>query len=174
MINQKNHRQVSVPPIKTFNDPDNYFSIQVPSTWNTTSSNAVEKKGLGTDHETTHTIKIINFFSSAARVGVVVQIYEETPSCNDIPNSPAMHEAVLAGLPAIFDPSRRMWILQTTNATFIITYAYPGVGGYHNPINRSGYVTPVPQAVRDADQHLVNSIISSFLPKNLQPLRCLK
>lgn len=150
---------------KIYADPDAYYTMTIPTIMQTKESVAIGKTGIGTSNETTQKIELVNI-ATQSKVGINVSVYEGTPSCtNSKPTN-----AILNGFPASYDFSRRLWIINTTNATYLINYYYPGLPIFYNP--RYLEVIPPPQSVMDADQKFINSIITTFLPKNSQPLRC--
>ena len=147
-----------------YKDPDNYFAITIPSSWNKIATYGNETKRTNIGQKTTKLeLSVLSFQKN---MGISILTYEGTPSCETVkkPNSK------VAGLPAFYDPKQSMWIINTGNATYVITYHYPGVGLTHRPSKI--LPTPMPQFQLDANQNTINSILYTFKPLNIQPLQC--
>ncbi len=167
MKNRQNLQQNSIPisETKTYTDPQRYFTITIPNTWQIQTNTAVAKTGIGTKQPTLHTIEIVTL-ASGEHGGITAQTYEEKPSCTALlkPNT------TLAGLPASYDPVKKIWTLSTQTATFVIGSYYPGSARFHGSLGR--VIPSTSQSEIDADQRVINSIITSFLPIRLQPPSC--
>ena len=152
--------------MRTYHDPDNNFSIQVPSNWTTRQSTATNTTGLNTPSPRSQEVTITQF-TVPAEMGVTVQTYKGQPTC---PFAKPLN-ATLAGLPATHDEANQQWIVPTTNATIVVSIAYPGNGGFKGPVMQS-QPTTVPQSVIDADKKLLEKILSTLKLSDLKPFSC--
>jgi hypothetical protein len=152
--------------MKTYHDPENNFSIQIPSNWTIRQSIATNTTGLNTPTPRTQEVTITQF-TVPAEMGVTVQTYKGQPTC---PFAKPLN-TTLAGLPAAYDEANQQWIIPTTNATMVVSIAYPGNGGFKGPVMQS-QPTVVPQSTIDADKKLLEKILSTLQLSNLKPFGC--
>jgi hypothetical protein len=151
---------------QVFSDNKKYFYIKVPSTWTTTQTVATETTGLHTANPKTQDIEISQLYLPD-QLGVTVQVYEGTPDC---PLSSPIN-STLAGYPASYNQAAHRWIVPTTVGNVVLSIAYPGSGGFHEPAWTVS-PTPVPQELTTEDQLLLKNILSTFTPINLVPFNC--
>jgi hypothetical protein len=151
---------------KVFSDAAKLYYLTVPSSWQTTQTVATETTGLHTPNPKTTRIEISQMYVPA-QVGVTVQAYLGTPTCP----LPAAINTTLGGYPASYDQNMHQWMIPTTAATFYITTAYPGSGGFHTPLTQVA-PTMVPQTTVIQDQLQLKDILGSFTPINLVPFSC--
>jgi hypothetical protein len=156
------------PPVtmKTYHDPDNTFSVQFPSNWTTRRSAATNTVGIKTGNPQSQEV-IVTQFSVPAEMGVTVQTYKGQPTC---PFAKPLN-TTLAGLPTTYDEAHQQWIVPTTNATIVVSIAYPGNGGFKGPVMQS-QPTVVPQSTIEADKKLLEKILSTLKLSNLKPFSC--
>lgn len=150
---------------KAYTDPDRYFAIKIPANWQDDITHGTGKRHVGTPQEAANTIELVTL-SSGDGVGVHILIDEATPSCKDVEKA----NTILAKLPATYNPKHYSWSIYTTRATYTISYYYPGTGVYHRhmPIDS----LPVSHSSMVENQKIIDAIIASFLPMNLEPVRC--
>jgi hypothetical protein len=158
-------QRVSAPSLvmKSYTDPDNYFSIQTPSTWRVATNSGSGTVGIGTANQITQKVEIAQFVSNqGTRVGLSVQVYEGQPACAYLkaPNT------TFANLPAFFD-GQSLWIIPTQTATYVIAYHYPGA----NPREPASNLT-VPQALITAEKRVLPQMFAAFHINQPRPAHC--
>jgi hypothetical protein len=165
--------QVTVPTPSTaavgtqlFSDSAKYFYIKVPSTWTTTQTVATATTGEHTANPKTQNIEISQMYLPN-QVGVTVQVYEGAPTC---PLAYTIN-ATLGGYPASYNPLTHQWVIPTTVGTIAIGIAYPGSGGFHEPMQLSA-PTPVGALTVTQDELLLKDVLATFTPINLIPFSC--
>lgn len=158
-------KQASTAPSTLYTDPGGYYTIKAPSNWTKKVMNATGQTGIGTSHETTQSIEIMQA-SSAQRVGITIQVYEGKTTCNPS-QKPNM---TLAGLPTFYNPALHLWVVDTTDGTYVINYSYPGDGTNHGigPAKQESFS---PEEQSNA-RILLEQIIKSFLPKHAKATTC--
>ncbi|MGI8420430.1 MAG: hypothetical protein ACR2LN_07380 [Candidatus Levyibacteriota bacterium] len=140
--------------MRTYSDQGNYYSLQIPTNWISQEKIGSETTGLNTPHPQTSNIEVAQFYLD--HVAVTMQVYERAQLCNNT----QVTNTTFAGLPATYDVQHHLWTIPTADATYLISYAYPGIGGYRQLTHLSP--TQVPQSVMDANQALVNSILATI------------
>ncbi len=149
-----------------YTDPENYFSLHVPSDWTKKLSTATNTTGTNTNHPVTQDVSITQFFVPNHKA-ITIQVYKGQPVCS---YTPPVNTA-LAGLPASYNESLHQWIIPTTEATYVITIAYPGSGGFRQPLQMI-QPTQIPQSVIKADKDLVEAVLVSIKLTNAKPYQC--
>ena len=159
---QKNQRIV----LKTYKDPNNVYTIKIPSNWTKNESVATSTTGLKTDHPVKSEIQVSQF-TKPAEMGITVQVIKGQPIC------PLSYKTStkLAGLPAAYDPSIYTWTIPTTTATVMVSVAYPGTNSFHGPMQKV-QPTPFPEAKIKADKKLVTARLASLKFNGLKPFSC--
>lgn len=150
--------------MKIYGEANKSFTITAPADWTAQENIGTQKTGIGTNHAVTSKIALVNLASST-NAGINIQVYEGTPSCDTVqkPNSN------IAGMPAFYDALHKTWTIDTVDATYVLSYYYPGRGTYHA---RYGVPTPAPQAVQNMYERLFTGILNSFKPTNPQLVSC--
>lgn len=165
-LKQPAHPSSSAPAVtlKSFTDYGKFYSVKVPSNWQIHQSTATNTIGIKTNHPTKQQIEITQF-TLPAEAGVTVQVYKGQPLCPIL----LPMNTMVSHLPASFDSVKHEWFIPTTNATILVKYDYPGSGGFYGPLRA---VSPVPQAVLNADMKTINGILQSFALIHSQPFSC--
>jgi hypothetical protein len=155
-------------PVHTvfYTDPENYFSLYIPSDWTKKLSTATNTTGTNTDHPVIQDVSITQFYVPNEKA-ITIQVYKGQPVCQYLPPV----NAVLATLPASYNEVQHQWIIPTTNATIIVTIAYPGSGGFGQPL-QTVQPTTLPKSVVDADRNLVEAVLVSIKLNNAKPYQC--
>ncbi len=152
---------------KIHTDTDNKFSVKIPGNWKESETNATNRTGIGTAGEKTQKIEISQLYDPATQIGITVQVYEGAPSCVDVKKP----TTTLAGLPATYDSTLRLWTIPTKDATYVVNYYFPGISVFHAP-KRFIFPSSVPQKEFEANQMQMEALLKSFVFKNAQPLLC--
>src|SRR5262245_12430982 len=63
------------PTTQAYYGPRGYFTMTLPSSWQTTTTYGTEKRGIGTPHETASSIDISSLSSGDGR-GITIVVYE--------------------------------------------------------------------------------------------------
>lgn len=156
-----------------YEDPDHYFTISIPVTWNREQAVGVGTTNIGTVYQRSQRVEVVHF--SSLNIGIAIQVVEANPTCADSIPMNKYTTTKLSGLPALYDPSSTTWFLKTTNASYIIIASYPGGGGVFNKPtqNVGGPVGKfIPQFIQDQDKELVTRIINSFHPLKANLFPC--
>jgi hypothetical protein len=160
--------------MKSYSDPDKYFSIDIPATWKSSLTGLASIDGhkaeginLSSDGST--------FYDSQGAV-VYVNVEEGQPTCSEVAMSQNKPNTTVGGLPATYRVDPGDWMLFTNSATFTISYIFPGAnvvdsGGLMIPAN-APKPKPVSQDEIDAYQQMVNKIVNTFRPTNPKLLSC--
>jgi len=149
-----------------FSDNGKYYYIKVPSTWTTSQTVATATTGEHTATPKTQNIEISQMYLPN-QVGVTVQVYEGAPTC---PLGYTIN-STLGGYPASYNQLNHQWVIPTTVGTIAIGIAYPGSGGFHEPMQLNA-PTPVAPLTVTQDQLLLKDVLATFTPINLVPFTC--
>lgn len=163
--NAPKHMTPSPAQTQIYKDPRGYYTLQVPVSWIKREAPAIGKTGIGTPHETTQNIEIVQIYSQE-RVGVSMQVYEGSPDCAKVKPT----NTTFAGLPATYDESRHLWIIPTGDATYVVSYHYPGLrqpGGQRKKMT----IQPSLQEMQ-ANHQVINNILKTINLTHMQPLHC--
>ncbi len=152
--------------MKSYTDSGKYFSIKIPENWTSSERIAQNTTGLNTDNPIRQQVEITQLYIPAV-IGVTIQVYKGQPTCP--PAQPIT--TTFAGLPAAYSEANHTWTIPTTQATLVVSTANSKSGGFQGPAKKV-QPTDVPQSVMDADRKLLEEIISTFKPNNLQPFSC--
>jgi hypothetical protein len=151
--------------MKSYRDPDGYFSIKIPSSWTAGQD--------GTGSSGGDKVESIALNSANNNDQIEIDVTEESSSCKNVPPHNSLN-ATLGGLPAqYYPPPYGWWTVFADDATFQISSDYPGAdriesGGPPDP----SFSPPVSPAIASSSQELVNAVINSFQPTNFQQLSC--
>lgn len=150
--------------LHTYKDPQNVFTVSVPTNWTTKTSTASSTTGLHSAHPVQQSIQVTQL-TKPAEAGLTMQVINGTPTC------PAgKPETTIAGLPAYYNPAIYTWTIPTTTNTILISAAYPGTNSFHQRRNQ-----PVPtysETTIAEDKKLVMTALASLKLNNLEPLPC--
>lgn len=152
--------------MKTYTDPANLFSIQIPESWQATENIGTQTYASGTPHERVLRVEVIQLISKE-NAGVNIQMNEGKASCDSVP--PA--NTTLAGLPATYGAKNDSLKLFTNDAAYTISYIYPRVGKFYGP-RRFVSPTSIVREELESNKAIIDAVINSFSPKNLSPLKC--
>lgn len=160
---KKASQQVPVSATKIYHDSGNYFTIKVPSVWQSTENTATNTTGLNTSHPISQYSEINTLMSG--QVGVTVQVNEGAQVCD-----PALiTNATIANLPAVYNPTHMSYTIQTANAQYVLYSFYPGSSNLHTPAN---YNVQLTSQQKEAYENELQSILNTFEPLNNQLLHC--
>ena len=147
-------------------DPENVYTVSVPSNWTKSNTTATSTTGLKTGHPVQQDIKVTQF-TKPAEMGFTVQVISGPPTC-PLQNKP---NTSLAGLPAFYNPANYTWTISATTATVLVSIAYPGTNSFHRPLTQA-QAPPYPVVTINADKALVRSMLNSLTFPELRPLTC--
>lgn len=150
-----------------FPDPDNYYSLRIPSSWTMKVAYGTEKTHLGTPEEKTTPIEIATLYGKD-RTGITVQVYEGPHDCDTVKQT----NATFNGFPAVYDEFARTYVLYASDATYIIGYTYPGLTNFRSSPFRKVSPTPVSESSIEQNKNIIAKSLESFSLRGAKPLEC--
>lgn len=179
-----NHRSAasggSLPPPagwQRYTDPGGYFTVTIPKGW--TVQRETSTSMAGDSHGSVTFPDVMDTFGGPPRGQntITVWIYVEAITSERArqwmceARSPSQNNTTLAGLPAWHDEVFG-WIVNSSGASFQISYVYPNYpGNVAMPVD-APTATPMPPGFYEQGQQDLHAILASFMPTPDTPLKC--
>lgn len=158
---------------KTYKAPDGDFSISIPSSWPVSpftdggTTSGTDSSGKTSMYTTKTVVLGIPYNTTSDFINLNIRINKPaSDACwPDTPNKN------ISGFPAFYDDTVGQWYINTNKAMYNLAPSFTGDDGFvSHPL---AYVPPsVSQNFIDANQAIINKVISSFKPLNQTPYSC--
>ncbi|MFI5273919.1 MAG: hypothetical protein ACHQ4H_12875 [Ktedonobacterales bacterium] len=173
--------QGAAPPVdwQTYRDPTGLFSVKLPRSWQVTietgTSSFGDRTGSATEQDEMISFTDPALGSASASVYVyaapIHTAFEQHWYCQARQDYNATFDGIAAHAEGDV-----LWLFETRNAHFQLSYVIPGVKGppHSSPIMRGPVVTetPLPQAEIATDESIVNAMLVSFQLTSTHSLSC--